>query len=194
MAQIRNNETGKGEWAPTLKDFKGIPLFTSYKYLGTVLEGRLSVGPQLSFVRRKIGHLFVKLYPYLLNTTADGRRDMWQTFVAPLFNATIALMAYEGSEASTDNILRLWRRSFKWFLIIPQRTPTELVTEMIGRDLLRDSKALLADCKSKWTARTEYGEILSLAEREKLENPLKGVPNELCALIKTSYSPCTKCF
>ena len=97
MSLIKDSLTGKTEWRAMRKDFNGIPILSSYKYLGTQLESRLSLTPQLAFIRRKSSDLFIKLYPYLRQTSADGRRDMWQTFIVPLFNATLILMAFEGS-------------------------------------------------------------------------------------------------
>ena len=67
----------KGVWIPTQKTIRGVPICSKYKYLGTWLDSKLACGPQIGHIRKKAAHLFIKLYPYLSNSSADARRDMW---------------------------------------------------------------------------------------------------------------------
>ena len=56
---------------------------------------------------------------------------------APLFNATFVLNHFEPTQGGKKKILRLWRITFKRFLMISQRTPTSLVNEIMNRDLIK---------------------------------------------------------
>ena len=76
----------KTKWIPTMSEISGIPIVSVYKYLGTYMEPKLTMSTQLENIKKKANFLFVKLYPYLINASADGRRDMWKTMVVPLFN------------------------------------------------------------------------------------------------------------
>ena len=131
----KDPKTNKKEWRSVLNNFEGIPIVQQYKYLGTILHCKLSCSPQLAHIKKKTAHLLVKLYPYLVNATAEGRRDMWQTMTAPLFNATLALLNVEPSQANKENVYRLWRMTFKQFMMISHKTPTTLTTEMMNKDL-----------------------------------------------------------
>ena len=55
--------------------------------------------------------------------------------VAPLFNATLALLHFEPSQSHRDNLERLRRCTFKQFMMISKRTNTILVDKMIAKDL-----------------------------------------------------------
>ena len=67
----------KQEWASAIQEIAGIPIVGVYKYLGTCLDSKLSMKTQLeSIKKKKANFLYVKLYPYLVSATADGRRDM----------------------------------------------------------------------------------------------------------------------
>ena len=97
------NKTTKREkkkektWMPAQKDIAGIPVCEKYKYLGTWLSPKLSCDPQIRKINKKAGALYTRLYPYLASASADGRRDMFMTMVAPLFNAAHILLSYENS-------------------------------------------------------------------------------------------------
>ena len=94
--------------------------------------------------------MYIKLYPYLINASADGRRDMWKTMIAPLFNGIIAYMGIENSVTRLTKIYDLWRATFKRFMMIPKSTPIELVYVMIGTDLREIVKINAENAQIKW--------------------------------------------
>ena len=85
------NKKVKIKWIPTLNEISGIPIVSVYKYLGTYMEPKLTMTTQLENIKKKANFLFVKLYPYIINASADGRRDMWKTMVVPLFNPVLLM-------------------------------------------------------------------------------------------------------
>ena len=181
------------QWAPSQKEISGVPICQKYKYLGTYLDSKLTAGPQISHIKKKSGHIFAKLYPYLKNASADARRDMWQTMVAPLFNAALTLLKYEPSKAQQENLVRLWRCTFKQFMMISKRTSTNLIDEMIQKKLKEIADAENERSKIQWEARKDYREIPKNAKAARKPNLLRGLPNSWCRLINTQIRPCPKC-
>ena len=91
-------EKALSDWTVSQKSIQGIPLCKSYKYLGTFLTSKLSCGSQIGYIKKETAHLFIKLYTYLANASAETRRDLWQTIVTPLYNAAFALLYFEPSQ------------------------------------------------------------------------------------------------
>lgn len=186
-------QKGDADWIPSQKTIKGVPLCKSYKYLGTHLTPKLSSGPQIGYIKKKAAHLFSKLYPYLANASADARRDMWQTMVAPLFNAALALLYFEPSTTHKNNLERLRRCTFKQFLMISTRTNTELINDMIRKNFQTMAENTVEICQEQWEQRKEYAQISACFPKRKLKNGLRGVPNSWCTLVNTQAKPCVKC-
>ena len=180
------------EWIPSRKEFEGIPIVSCYKYLGTYLDSNLKVETQLEFIEEKSNHLFVRLYPYLSNATAGGRKDIWRTMICPLFNALLVLLAFEKSEAQHQKVLRLWHKTFKRFMMIPKSTNNELIDEMIGVDLIDLVVTNVQNSARKWYERSNQTHV-ELMERIKPKDYLKGIPKEWCMILKQQCSLCPLC-
>lgn len=172
--------------------FLGIPVVDQYKYLGTVLTSRLELSAQLELIRDKSNFIFFKLFPYLKNATADGRRDMWQTLVVPLFNACLSLLALEPSKGKQEKVHTLWRKTFKQFLMIPPATPNALTNEMIGWNLQDDILRNTSICMEKWAARLQRVPPAQFSKNSRV-NSLRAVPNEWCKVCKIRCTPCPLC-
>lgn len=147
---------------------------------------------QLDFISKKSNFLFVKLYPYLANASTKGRKDMWRAMVSSLFNGLLSLLYFESAESHNKALLKLWRSSFKRFLLIPKNTSNDLVDEMIGIDIkaLRDLNA--ENSARKWDARCDRTEP-QLLPREKPKDYLRGIPKEWCEILKQQFSICPSC-
>ena len=180
------------EWTPALKEINGIPVVNKYKYLGTYLDSKLTMKTQIESIKKKSNFLYVKLYPYLKNATADGRRDIWKTMVVPLFNAVFMLAMFDKSETEVRRINIELLGTFKRFLMIPKTTNSEIVWEMIGDDFDEITKRLKHNAAEKWFARREYREP-ALLEKKKSINFLKGIPNTWCDILKQQCRLCHKC-
>jgi len=130
----------KNAFFPGIKDFPTLVFF---------LQGLGSPGgEQISFIKRKLGYLLVKLYPYLKNASADARKDIWQTMVKPLFNAALLMFNFEPSETQKENLERTWIGTFKQFMMINKAAPTELINKMINCDLRQLASNLVEECKN----------------------------------------------
>jgi hypothetical protein len=174
-------------------DMNGIPILEEYKYLGTIMDRKLTLSSQLKCIEEKARFTHYKLFPYLKIATADSRRDMWQLLIVPLFNAALALINFEPSIRGKNAVLLLWKKLFKMFLRIPSATSNNLLEEMASKDLSLMSTNYLNSCQIKWEARKNYINPPPRIPIVKQQNPLRGVPNEWCKLIRSQYTPCPKC-
>jgi hypothetical protein len=151
---------------------------------------------QLDFIRKKSNFLFAKLYPYLTNATADGRKDMWRTMICPLFNGLLALFYFEDSDTHMGNFFGLWYSTFKKFMLIPQSTNGFIVDEMLGIDpvelIMRTSENAVKKWYSRWN-REELKEKPELVKKKESKNYLKGIPNEWCTILKQQCGLCKIC-
>lgn len=179
-------------WIPAKTDVAGIPICEKYKYLGTWLNPKLTSKPQIEQIRKKAGSLFIKLYPYLAQASADGRRDMFMTMVAPLFNAAHILLHYEPSVTHKNNLETTWRGILKQFLMISKRTNTVLVEEMSAKTLTEMATRTQEQSSLKWQAREKYEDVPFTCRAPTL-NKLRAVPNTWCKLVNTMVKPCPKC-
>jgi len=186
-------KTGKQEWIPSQETFGGIPICSKYKYLGTWLNSKLTCGPQIRHIRKKAAHLFTKLYPYLSNASADARRDMWQTMVAPLFNAALILLEFEPSLTHKLSLERVRRMTFKQFMMISKRTNTQLVNDLIRKDLRTLAQLTVNTSRIQWEQRKARVHVTEKLPILREKNGLRGVPNSFCDLINTQTKQCPKC-
>ena len=102
---------------------------------------------------------------------------MWQTMVRPLFDATFVLLEYEPSKSQQENLKRLWRRTFKQFLMIKKRTSTALVEEMTSCDLKAAARNVVEECKKQWKQRKKKVGVSTKKRLQKKMNLLRRVPN-----------------
>jgi len=186
---IANNKS----WTPTQMLLKGIPLCNKYKYLGTWLESKLTCGSQIGQIKKKSAHIFIQMYPYLKNASADARRDLWLTMVSPLFDVALLLLEYEPSESKRKHLEIVRRTTFENFLMISKRTNTTLVDMMIGKNLLKVAHATTKANKEIWEQRKAHMDMTAFVDYSKSENEMRAVPNSWCELINTMVRPCPAC-
>jgi hypothetical protein len=194
--ELKKNKKGKivsREWVVSEESYiQGIPIVAKYKYLGTFLDPKLTMRMQNKSIETKSNFLFVRLYPYLVNATAEGRKDMWRSMVLPLFNTILVLIYFEKSKTNCWGTLRLLIGTFKKFMMIPNNTCTKLVAEMIGTDVEELVRTNALDSEEKWEARKERRKA-ELAERTERKNYLKGIPNDWCEILKLQCKVCLIC-
>jgi len=193
LMQKSKEKKGLMSWIPTQKTINGVPICDKYKYLGAWLNSKLTAEPQITHIRKKAAHIYVKLYPYLMSASADARRDMWQTMVAPLFNAAYILLQYEPSESHKTKLERVQRLTFKQFMMISKRTNTYLVNDMMRRDLRKIAKAVVTTSKKQWEERKKHQEIDTQLPNLSRTNGMRGVPNSWSELVNTMVKPCPGC-
>ena len=105
----------------TGETFRNYPIVDKYKYLGTWLDQKLKLDPQMQFIDKKTNFMKHKLNPCLYNATLDARKNLWQVFVVPLFEFTLPLYYYEESVSKKHKLDQILRGSFKSFTGLGKR-------------------------------------------------------------------------
>ena len=113
--------------------------------------------------------------------------------VAPLFNVALVLLEFEPSVCHKRNLERLWRMTFKQFMLISKRTNTYLVEDMIRKDIGTLAKETVKTSREQWQQRKAREPIIARLPCTKEKNGLRGVPNNFCELLNTQVRPCPKC-
>ena len=195
MSKSSTTEEKKGAgWNPTRKCIEGVPLVSEYKYLGTYLDTKLTMKTQIDKIKKKVDFIFVKLYPYLANATAEGRRDIWISMVVPLFESLYAIYKEEWATVNIEDVGRLWIGTFKKLMMIPKTTETGIVSEMIGIDFIKKASRSAWNAIWRWGGRMERNtQDIEQEDKEKVINYLRGVPNEWCKILKQQFSMCRIC-
>ena len=121
------------------KIHKNNPLLNEYKYLGCILDRKLTLKPQMSHIRSRAESLTRKLYPVLCNASLGYRQNLWQAFILPLFEFTLPLLEYEKAETNILVINRLLRRTFRRFTFLSHNTELEDQEALMGYGLLKRS-------------------------------------------------------
>jgi hypothetical protein len=179
-------------WVPETERLQDIPICSEYKYLGSYLSSKLTADAQISFIDRKAGHLYTRLFPYLQSASTDARRDAFLTFVSPLFVATSIITEAETSKTKVNQVLILRKKWFKKFLRISKSTSTWLMDQMLAKSFNEtiNHDAMVADLK--WTARMQ-GQTCIPPKLPGTPNLLRGVPHEWSSLVNTVKRPCPMC-
>ena len=77
--------------------------------------------------------------------------------------------------------------------MVSKRTNTNLVKDMIRRDLREVARSVVATCKEQWDQRKSYQEITAEFPCLKKKNGLRGVPDDWSKLVNTMVKPCPAC-
>ena len=125
--EFKKNDKQRKEWIPLKEEIYGVPIVSKYKYLGTLLDNKLTMKTQMNFIKNKADIMFPKIYPYIINATADGRRDIWVTMIRPLFNALMMLLHFEKATNQQEEAIRLWYYTFKLYLLLPKKNKSRII-------------------------------------------------------------------
>ena len=117
--------------------FEGIPIVDEYRYLGMVIDGKLSgekhIGKLFGWKRddgkKCKGNIeFIKcnLGPLIRNISLDYRANLWQTLIRPLFTP-LALLGNFICESSKRDFERKLKKSLKWFLGLCKTVPDDIL-------------------------------------------------------------------
>lgn len=180
------------KWKPARSELEGIPILSEYKYLGTILDFKLRLEPQLEKIKEKSHKTFIRLYPYLVNASAESRRDLWFSLVAPLFHTLFALMGSEDFVSPLKNVFSVWRMSFKEYMLLPKRLDDDIVYEMIGVNLAEWATHANEIAVQKWNARNEPNSRTRKHGKIEILNYLRGIAKELCETFKLQLRECPK--
>ena len=111
----RGNQT---KYLKVNSEFEGIPVLNEYRYLGLILDGKLTMTKQLELIDKKANFQVTKLWPILKIISLEERMNLWTILVRPLFEMLIFLYYAERSLTNIDKVDKLLRKTFKKFCML----------------------------------------------------------------------------
>jgi len=114
---------------------EGIPVLQSYKYLGLYLDNKLTSKVQIKYIEEKVRFISYKLRPLIDNISAGYRKNLWSTFIRPLFELLAILHVSEPAVSHRLNLDRMYRKSFQKIVRVGRTTPLFVQEVLIGSNL-----------------------------------------------------------
>ncbi|HRP37546.1 MAG TPA: reverse transcriptase domain-containing protein, partial [Candidatus Dojkabacteria bacterium] len=138
-----------------LKDgtFQGFPICHEYCYLGLKLTSKLSMKSQLSFIWWKAKEMHKRLFPILLNSELDTRKNMRQIFIQPLIEFILPLYRWEPAISNLKRADSIIRGTFKLFAGLSTKTPNVFVDYLSGYDFKLRAQLVYSISQEKWRFR-----------------------------------------
>ena len=133
--------------------FGDIPVVNQYRYLGLIFDQKLSINAHLYHINKKISFQLHALTKILNNITAGYRKNLWMTFIKPLFELASLLYYTEPAKSNKDKLERCFYQSFKRIVGLGKTTPNTIVRELCGYQLKERAKELWNEATNKWNER-----------------------------------------
>jgi len=148
----------------TWKEFQGIKIVKSAKYLGVVYDNRLSVKYTLSTFVPKVNYIRYRLRN--LRSSSDPRTNynLWAVFIAPLIRMAVSVIGETNSMRARkgfEEIRTASRKHLKSFLMCPSFAPSFIFDELTGASdehLFEIMRANDAKCTTRRELGAWYGE------------------------------------
>jgi len=174
--------------------FEGIPVLKSYKYLGLYLDNKLSVRSQLQYIEEKVRFISYKFYPLINTVTAGYRKNLWSTFIKPLFELLAILYVSEPARSNCALLDRTFRKSFQSIVKIGKTTPLVVQGALIGTNLSERGASLWRQSQVRWECRKQRSDPpRSYTEDHRQRDLLKFAPREVVELINLMNHLCPSC-
>ena len=184
------------------RKFEGIPVVQEYKYLGLILDGKISGKRHLEKLfgyvdetgKRhdgKVDFLRRNLSPLIKNISIDYRINLWQILIRPLF-IPLALLSSFLCESSLGLIEARLRKSIKWFLGLSRNTPNQVISTLVKVDFKEWARLEVERARMKWKARRNREEVGNLPKYE-VHCGGKWMPKELARFINLQNVFCRSC-
>lgn len=176
------------------KELRNIPYVLHYKYLGCILDARLSLKKHVEFISRKIRYITCQLTSIRIKGHFRLNLSLYQTLIAPLYFLAMPLF-YVSSPTEQVKYYKHFRASFKKFCTLPQSTSTELLVRLTGAmpQIMRE-RAQVTLMKIEARNRFEDPDWTRIDAIREAKDTLKRLPDETLSLIHIMYGKkCREC-
>lgn len=181
-------------------NFKGYPIVEEYKYLGTILDEKLTLKKQLDHIEKKVCYLTKSLRPMLNSSSLEMAKNMWQIFILPLFEFCLPLLANENSNSNIERVKLNTRKTFRKFTFLSSRLPERVINNLMGYDITKRMTFMEEVSKIKWERRkqnlpfTDRDVPSSIRElNKKDENWCKDLPKITRTYLNLTTALCPTC-
>ena len=149
---------------------------------------------QIKCILKQLNGIHYRLSPILYHATLDFRKNLWQTFIQPLFEFILPLYHREKAMTRKEKIQTALRNTFKSFTSLKKTVKTELIEDLIGYNIDERSNELQQISLEKWTCRKEgikydrteradiyeiTRKVTDLTEKQKNKDEKKGRESQL---------------
>jgi hypothetical protein len=170
----------------------GIPVVGSYKYLGLLVDGKLTIDGHLEHIAKKAEFQALKLWPLLKNTSLDFRINLWTVLIRPLFEMLICLYETE-RKTNREKIENLIRKTFRKFTLLKNNIKKSTIHSLMRFDFERRVREVSQLARIKWEARKEH-KVPIYPRREPEEREGKRYyPAELQVILNMKSALCPFC-
>ena len=178
-------------------EIEGIPVVDKYKYLGLWVDRKLTMEPQLKYIKEKANFLTYRLYPLLKCTSLDYRINLWKILVRPLFEMMSGLY-YNEAESNKQKTLRLLRKTFKDFTLLKKNVDNVSLDKLMDYDFEQRASESQIIATIKWEARKNHSvpRINPEFKKRKRKNDMgKKVlyPKEIQEYLNIKTAKCPAC-
>ena len=184
------------------KVISNIPIVEEYKYLGLILDNKLTGIKHIQKLfgwtddngkkhKGKIEFIKNNLGPLIRNISLDYRANLWQILIRPLF-LPLAMLCNTLCNSLVDEIERKLKKSLKWFLGLMKNTPDYVLFSLVKVDLRKWAESEIETARAKWDSRQKGKETPEIT-KYKIECGFKWLPKEVAHFINLQNLICREC-
>ena len=185
---------------PTLKNgaiLEDIPIVTDYKYLGLIVDQKLTSQKQRKHIEDKTKHQCAALWAILKAISLSERMHLWTMLTRPLFEMLIFPYYAERSKTYVEKIHNMLIRTFKKFSLFRQNTNTKLIERLMNYNFAERAGLIVEITKLKWIARmnNEAPDKSIFPKKINAKDKQKQIwyPREVVELINLKTALCKQC-
>ncbi len=182
--------------------FEGIPIVSEYRYLGLLLDNKMTGEAHLNKLfgskdtkgtkhPGKIEFIRNNLSPLTRHISLDYRVNLWQVLIRPLFTPLALFSAYL-SESRKLMLERKLKKSLKWFLGLTKNTPDEVLFYIVNIDFDKWGKYIRDKARAKWKGRINNEES-DFHDKFIISTNSKWLPREVSQFVNLQNAVCTEC-
>ena len=175
--------------------FEGIPVVNEYKYLGLILDKKLTCQPQLQHIERKTTYQCTALWPILKAVSLSQRITLWTILIRPLFEMLIFPFHIEKTKSGIGLVRRKVRWSFKKFCLLKSNIDNKTIEALMDFDFNKRADQVVKTTEIKWEFRIK-GKMPSKEDFPKFPNNTQKqvwYPMEFAELLNIKTALCKEC-
>ena len=177
--------------------FEGIPVVDEYKYLGLIVDKKITCQPQLKHIEKKTTYQCTALWPILKAISLSKRITLWTMLIRPLFEMVIFPFSAERTKSGLELVRQKLRWSFKKFCLLKRNIDNKTIEGLMDFNFNERTTQVVRITKIKWELRIK-GKIPSKEDFPKYPNKINikkqvWYPMELAELINIKTALCKEC-
>ena len=175
--------------------YEGIPIVEEYKYLGLIVDKKLTCQPQLKHIEKKTTYQCTALWPILKVISLSKRITLWTILIRPLFEMVIFPFNAERTKNGLKLVRQKVRWSFKKFCLLKRNIDNKTIEELMDFNFNERVTQVVRTTKIKWELRIQ-GKIPVKEDFPKYPANIKKqvwYPMEFAELLNIKTALCKEC-